>query len=265
MPIVMAGGLAHATLAIFTFTWAWGDFLWPLMVTNSDEIKTNPPCGAVPSTQTFTTWDGFAGSVRGTYDNGGSAVIGDFTLKVDATTVTSGIAHNVNPGTYVVSESGGPSGYTATISGDCDPTTGSVTVALGQHKACTITNDDEEQGIPPRTIGFWMNWSSCTGGNQDPVLDETLASFPGGGVLIGDLFVNNCVNAVRILSKSRISDGKKMASDPAFGLAAQLLAELRPRDQRDRAAAHAVVEGDHLRHRGHRDADRGDRAHGRPD
>ena len=29
---------ALATLAIFTFMWAWGDFLWPLIVTNSDEI-----------------------------------------------------------------------------------------------------------------------------------------------------------------------------------------------------------------------------------
>ena len=77
---------------------------------------------------------------------------------------------------------------------------------------------------PPVNNRGLFSRRSLTGGNQDPVLDETLASFPGGGVLIGDLFVNNCVNAVRILSKSRISDGKKMASDPAFGLAAQLLA-----------------------------------------
>jgi multiple sugar transport system permease protein len=33
---------AIATLAIFTFMWAWGDFLWPLIVTSSDEIKTLP-------------------------------------------------------------------------------------------------------------------------------------------------------------------------------------------------------------------------------
>ena len=37
-----------------------------------------------------------------------------------------------------------------------------------------------------------------------------------------------------------------------------LVAELRPRDQRDRAAADAVVERDHLRHLGHLDANRGD-------
>jgi hypothetical protein len=37
--------------------------------------------------------------------------------------------------------------------------------------------------------------------------------------------------------------------------------ELRPGDQRDRAAADSVVEGDHLRHRGHLHAERG----GHPD
>jgi len=33
---------ALATLAIFTFIWAWGDFFWPLIVTRSDAIKTLP-------------------------------------------------------------------------------------------------------------------------------------------------------------------------------------------------------------------------------
>ena len=33
---------ALATLAIFTFMWAWGDFFWPLIVTRSDSIKTLP-------------------------------------------------------------------------------------------------------------------------------------------------------------------------------------------------------------------------------
>jgi len=33
---------ALATLAIFTFMWAWGDFFWPLIVTRTDEIKTLP-------------------------------------------------------------------------------------------------------------------------------------------------------------------------------------------------------------------------------
>ncbi|MBL4850363.1 MAG: carbohydrate ABC transporter permease [Planctomycetes bacterium] len=33
---------AIATLSVFTFMWAWGDFFWPLVVTRSDSIKTLP-------------------------------------------------------------------------------------------------------------------------------------------------------------------------------------------------------------------------------
>jgi multiple sugar transport system permease protein len=33
---------ALATLGIFTFMWAWGDFFWPLIVTTTDDIKTLP-------------------------------------------------------------------------------------------------------------------------------------------------------------------------------------------------------------------------------
>ena len=75
------------------------------------------------------------------------------------------------------------------------------------------------------TIGYWKNHASCkaSNGNQDPVLDETLAAMPGGGVLIGDLFVNTCAEAVALLNKSDLQ-GKKRASDPAYNLAAQLMA-----------------------------------------
>lgn len=77
---------------------------------------------------------------------------------------------------------------------------------------------------PTRTIGYWKNWTSCDGkGNQSPVTDAVLASFPGGGTLIGDLFVDTCPEAIAILDKSALG-GSKMASDAAYGLAAQLLA-----------------------------------------
>src|SRR3954453_12215214 len=45
----------------------------------------------------------------------------------------------------------------------------------------------------------------------------------------------------------------------------QVMAERRPRDQRDRAAADAVVKGNHLRHRCHLHAPRRDHAHGGAD
>lgn len=77
---------------------------------------------------------------------------------------------------------------------------------------------------PTHTIGYWKNWTSCDGkGGQSPVTDAVLASFPGGGVSIGDLFVNTCPEAIAILDKSTLG-GTKMASDAAYGLAAQLLA-----------------------------------------
>jgi hypothetical protein len=83
------------------------------------------------------------------------------------------------------------------------------------------------------TIGYWKNWSSCTGGGQKPTLDQTLlkmaqASTPATlGLLVlnplTQLAATVCRNAVNILSKQTLG-GKKMASDPLFNMAAQLLA-----------------------------------------
>lgn len=78
-------------------------------------------------------------------DNGGTAQVSDFTLYVGTTTATSGQTMTLPAGTYTVSESGGPSGYTASFSGDCDAN-GNVTLAVGATStyACVITNDDVE-------------------------------------------------------------------------------------------------------------------------
>jgi hypothetical protein len=43
----------------------------------------------------------------------------------------------LNAGTYSVDESGGPSGYAKALSADC-----SGSIAVGESKTCTITNDD---------------------------------------------------------------------------------------------------------------------------
>lgn len=97
------------------------------------------------------------------------------------------------------------------------------------------------------TIGFWKNWASCSGGNQKPVLDQTLAKAEPTGIVVsatsgtyapfgGTLYLvlhgstatpnsaTDCLKAVRLLNKSTIDKGTKMASDPVFDLAAQLLA-----------------------------------------
>src|SRR6185436_3462796 len=86
-------------------------------------------------------------------DNQGKAVVGDFVLKVGQAVVTSGIlATNFPAGSYAVTESGGPSGYTATFSGDCDKD-GNITMSAGQSYTCTITNNDEGQAAPTTTTG----------------------------------------------------------------------------------------------------------------
>ncbi|HEU4507265.1 MAG TPA: hypothetical protein VFR78_03435 [Pyrinomonadaceae bacterium] len=106
------------------------------------------------------------------------------------------------------------------------------TVTPGETKTFTVDNTPPPGGRA-LTIGFWKNWSgACTGGSQADTLGTTLMSFPIAagqttrGVFIGKLYVDNtCLEAVPLLDKREIGTrGKKMASDPAFNLAAQLLA-----------------------------------------
>ncbi|HKG80152.1 MAG TPA: hypothetical protein VKA78_12050, partial [Pyrinomonadaceae bacterium] len=79
-------------------------------------------------------------------DNGGTAVAGNFSMTVDdpGTNPASfpgaeapGTEVIVDPGAYSVTETG-PSGYAQSNSADC---TG--TLAIGETKTCTVTNDDE--------------------------------------------------------------------------------------------------------------------------
>ena len=84
-------------------------------------------------------------------DNGGTAVPANWTMNVAGPTPLSfpgssaGTTSTVQPGTYAVTESG-PSGYSLSYSGDCAQA-GQVTIAAGETKTCTLTNDD--QAAPP--------------------------------------------------------------------------------------------------------------------
>ena len=69
---------------------------------------------------------------------GGTKVVADFPLKVDATAVTSGVQNTFGTGAHTVSETTDPA-YTAVISGDC-AANGAITLAANDVKACTITN-----------------------------------------------------------------------------------------------------------------------------
>jgi hypothetical protein len=97
---------------------------------------------------------------------------------------------------------------------------------------------DNQVGQMPRTIGYWKNHASTSGSNggQDPILDQMLYDLTQSGhtLQIGTLLLPggttpdnagiSATNAVRLLNKSTITTGKKMASDPCFNLAAQLVA-----------------------------------------
>jgi uncharacterized repeat protein (TIGR01451 family) len=84
-------------------------------------------------------------------DDGGTATASAFTMHIAAggTDVSgspfpgdaTGTARTLPPGTYTVDESGGPGGYTESVSGDC-AADGTITLAAGDDKTCTVTNDD---------------------------------------------------------------------------------------------------------------------------
>lgn len=119
-------------------------------------------------------------------DNGGTKIPADFMLHVKSGTgdvsgspapgSSVGTTYTLPPGTYTVSEDAPSSGYMQTgFSGDCAQN-GSVTLASGGTKTCTLTNDDNPPsgGIftgacavtpPSGAIGSSFTWSAyATGG-----------------------------------------------------------------------------------------------------
>ncbi len=128
-------------------------------------------------------------------DNGGSGVVGDFTLTVSdndefSANVTSGVSNLYEGGSYSVSE-GPHAGYTLSFSGDCD-SNGNVTVVNGESKTCTVINNDI---APSLTLiknvtkdnggeALATEWTLGATGNQ-----ETPTVISGeGGVVSGPTF-----------------------------------------------------------------------------
>lgn len=81
-----------------------------------------------------------------TNNNGGTAVANDFQGKIDGNNVAWGVAQAVSAGAHTASETNLP-GYTASAWGGNCASDGSVTLALGENKTCTITNDDQQAYI----------------------------------------------------------------------------------------------------------------------
>jgi len=103
--------------------------------------------------------------------------------------------------------------------------------------------DNQQPGGAPRTPGYWKNWNTCTGGNQQYtaaanggwqegfwLLEDVLDPNIGGGIVRDDILtdgfifeITECDKAVLILDK-RNFNGKKVSSDPLHNLATHLLA-----------------------------------------
>lgn len=86
---------------------------------------------------------------------GGSDQAADWTMHIKqgetkvfsfAGSEAPGTTKALSPGSYRVTETGGPNGYALAYSGDCN-TDGNVTLSAGQHKTCTVTNTREQGRI----------------------------------------------------------------------------------------------------------------------
>src|SRR3989344_4474335 len=75
-------------------------------------------------------------------DNGGTATTADFQAKIDGINVAWGVTQTVAAGSHTASETS-MAGYGASgWGGDC-AADGTITLAAGENKTCTITNDDQ--------------------------------------------------------------------------------------------------------------------------
>ncbi len=113
-------------------------------------------------------------------DNGGNTLAGGFTMNVTGTYVSddsfpgeeAGTLITLDAGVYSVNETDYP-GYTKSIGANC-----SGTVAFGDTKTCTITNDD----VAPK-LTLIKNVIKDNGGNEDP--DDFKLTIGGSAALSG--------------------------------------------------------------------------------
>jgi uncharacterized repeat protein (TIGR01451 family) len=113
-----------------------------------------------------------------TNDNGGLLGVDDFPLFVSGTPVASGATNGFDVGTYTASEAE-QAGYEAgTWSGDC-AADGTVHLAIGDNKTCTLINDD----IPPelKIVKSALAPITIPGGDMD--YSVTVSNIGGGDAL----------------------------------------------------------------------------------
>jgi hypothetical protein len=146
---------------------------------------------------------------RITNDNGGSLTISGVTLRINGTIVTNGTANTLNAGTYVVSEDL-ISGYIVTFSPDCP--NGIITLAIGDNKICTITNNDNPPPFDLTALKAYYKFDETSGAliNLSPSADS-LGSVANGvadsTILRGiEGIINNAYQWNGINSKVRVGN-----------------------------------------------------------
>ena len=124
--------------------------------------------------------------------SGGSAAPGDFSLHVKSgdpevagspqAGTSAGTSYTLSAGSYTVSETGTPSGYTGAFSGDCNAS-GVVSVSSGATSTCTITNTFSDSGSDDPNPTDDNDTSSRRGGGGGRVQRTLATTTPQGQVL----------------------------------------------------------------------------------
>jgi Prealbumin-like fold domain len=122
---------------------------------------------------------------------GGTATAGDWQIYVKTgdppANVTgspqagseTGTTYTLSPGTYAASEGAGPSGYAFKgFSGDCDATAGTITLAYGENKTCTLTNESTAAGVVTDSALCTFDEDTGTAGRQFRLLYTQSAQTP---------------------------------------------------------------------------------------
>ena len=132
----------------------------------------NNNCNIPPTTGTLTVTKIMVNN------DGGTKVVANFPLFItlgagSPVSITSGVARaNLAPGTYTVSETQ-DSNYTASFSASCP--NGVISLAAGENKSCTITNDDK--AVAPSTGTIIIVKNTVGGNGTFNFISQTLGNF----------------------------------------------------------------------------------------
>jgi hypothetical protein len=136
-------------------------------------------------------------------DNSGVKAVADFPLFIDGVGVTSGVANTTTIGAHTVSETLS-AGYTASVwAGDC-AAAGTITLALGEIKTCTITNDDIS--VQPSGSGSGGAYTPPVPPLIDVLKVPSPLALPGGSGFVTYTYTLRNIGTVPVASITMVGD-----------------------------------------------------------